>query len=183
MRAAVREILIMILLALFFFVAIRSVVHNFEVNGFSMEPTLYDGQFIVVGKAAYWLDSPQRGDIVVFDTPRLNHGIIHRIVGLPGELVEIEKGELYVDGGKLEEPYIQGHSVSVSSMKVPDGSYFIIGDNRGAASWDIVPRRDIIGKAWLCYWPISQWGLVPNHSWESESGDNGELGIRALVLR
>ncbi|MBT9159598.1 MAG: signal peptidase I [Dehalococcoidia bacterium] len=170
MKAAIREILTTVLLALLIFVAIRAVVHNFEVNGFSMEPNLHHGQFIIVSKAAYWFSNPLRGDIVVFQTGRPNHGIIHRIVGLPGELIEIRNGELYVNGEKLEEPYVRVRSVSVSPRKVPHDSYFIVGDNRAATSWDIVPRRNIIGRAWLIYWPISDWGMAPNHSWESGVG-------------
>ncbi len=183
MRAVIREIIITVLLAALFFVAIRAMVHNFEVKGSSMEPSLHNGQFIIVSKVAYWFGSPQRGDIVVFDKPTLNHGIIHRIIGLPGELIEVKKGELYVNGAKLEEPYIKGDSVSASPRKVPDGSYFIVGDNRGAASWDIVPKRDIVGKSWLSYWPISDWGLTPNYSWDSEAVADGEPGIGELILR
>ncbi len=179
MRAVVREVLMTIILALLIFVAIRAVVHNFEVKGLSMEPSLHDGQFIIVNKASYWLGTPKRGDIVVFNRPSLKHGIIHRVIGLQGELIEIKNGEPYVNGEKLGEPYIQGHSVSASPQKVPDGSYFIVGDNRTASSWDIVPRRDIIGKAWLSYWPISEWGLVPSYFWESEAEDNKESDIGA----
>jgi signal peptidase I len=178
MKAAIREILTTVLLALLFFVAIRTVVHNFEVNGFSMKPSLHDGQFIIVSKVDYWFADPQRGDIVVFETGRLNHSIIHRIVGLPGELIEMRDGVLYVNGEKWEEPYIQGHAVSASPRKVPHDSFFIVGDNRAATSWDIVPRRDIIGRAWLIYWPIRDWGRAPNHSWEPEAADKDQLGVR-----
>jgi len=178
MKAAIREILTTVLLALLFFVAIRTLAHNFEVHGFSMEPTLHDGQFIIVSRVAYWFSSPRRGDIVVFQTGRLNRGIIHRIVGLPGELIEIRDGKLYVDGEKREEPYILRHSISVPSRKVPHDHFFIIGDNRAATSWDIVSRRDIIGRAWLIYWPISDWGLVPNHSWESAAVGKEQPGVR-----
>ena len=91
------------------------------------------------------------------------------MVGLPGELVEIRKGKLYINGKKIEEPYIQGHSISVSPRKIPANCYFIIGDNRDAASWNIVRKKDIIGKAWICYWPIRDWGLVPNYSWGTKA--------------
>lgn len=165
MKGTIREIIITVLLATIFFLGIRTVVHNFEVRGFSMEPNLHDGQFIIVSKAAYWFSKPDRGDIVVFNTPRLNHGIIHRIVGLPGETIEIRAGEVYVNDTLLEERYTQGDSIAAPRQKVPEGSYFIVGDNRSAASWDIVPRKKIVGKAWLCYWPIGDWGLAPNRSW------------------
>lgn len=180
MKAVIREILTAVLLALLFFVAIRGIAHNFHIRGFSMEPNLHDGQFIIVSKVDYWFADPQRGDIVVFQTDRLNHGIIHRIVGLPGELIEIRNGLLYVNGEKWEEPYIQGHAVSVSPRKVPHDSFFIIGDNRAATSWAIVHREDIIGRAWLIYWPIGDWGWAPNHQWELEA-DKDQLGVRGRV--
>ncbi len=168
MRAALREILITVILAVVFFMAIRAFVHNYEVQGFSMEPTLHDGQYIVVNKASYWFGEPQRGNIVVFDSAQINHGIIHRVVGMPGETVEINGGHLYINGERKSEPYTEGDSISASTREIPEDSYFIIGDNRSAASWDTVSREDIIGKAWLCYWPISEIGVVPKHSWDSE---------------
>ncbi|MDY6910845.1 MAG: signal peptidase I [Chloroflexota bacterium] len=183
MKMMVREITITVLLALLIFMGIRAVVHNFEVNGNSMLPNLQNGQFIIVSKAAYWFDEPQRGDIVVFDTSRLSYGIIHRIVGLPGETIEIRKGNLYINGTKTDEPYIQKNSRSESLEKIPDGHYFIVGDNRQTSSADIVPGEDIVGKAWLRYWPVGDWGLAPNYSWESEIADDGvELVLGASAL-
>lgn len=179
MRAALREILITVLLAVVFFMAIRAFVHNYEVQGFSMEPTLDDGQYIVVNKAAYWFGEPQRGDIVVFDSSQMNHGIIHRLVGLPGETVEIDDGKLYINGERKREPYIEGNSISASTREIPEDSYFIIGDNRSAASWDVVSREDIIGKAWLCYWPPSEIGFVPNYSWELGDPTEGQASLEA----
>ncbi len=182
MRGVVREIIITVVLALLFFVAIRAVVHNFEVNGYSMEPNLHDGQFVIVSKAAYWFGDPKRGDIVVFDAPNLNHDVIHRIVGLPGESLEIKRGQLYINGEPLDEPYTQG-SNSVSLKEIPEDCYFIIGDNRGASSSHIVPKDDIVGKAWLIYWPMDDWGSVPNHSWKSENTEQEEPDTAVPVLQ
>lgn len=164
-KKAIREIIITVLLALLFFLVIRSVAHASVVNGISMEPNLHTGQRIIVIKAHYWFGDPKRGDIVVFDTPRHDHDVIHRVVGLPGELVEIKKGEVFINGQKLEEPYAHGDSVSSPLQEIPDKCYLIIGDNRNASTVDIVPSGDIIGRAWVCYWPISKLGRVPNHSW------------------
>lgn len=180
MKKVLREVLITGLLALVFFLAIRSVVHNFEVNGQSMEPSLHNGEFVIVSKAAYWFDDPKRGDIVVFDTPRLDHGIIHRIVGLPGEQVELRRGELYVNGRKAEEPYAQGHAVSWGPGILPEDNYLVVGDNRRASSVDVVPRGEIVGKAWLTYWPLDEWGRIPNHSWgQDDPAHTGEPGTLA----
>ena len=164
-KAIIREMMKTILMALILFAAIRTVVHSSEIQGISMEPNMHTEQRIIVNKATYWFGNPQRGDIVVFDTP--SKDIIHRIAGLPGEWVEIRNGKLHINGEQTEEPYIQGDSISARLQKVPDEHYFIVGDNRGASRWDIVPRGDIIGKAWVCYWPPSDWGAPPNYSQQS----------------
>ena len=182
MKSAVREIVIIVVLTFIFFIGIRAVVHNFEVKGRSMEPTLHNGQYIIVSKASYWFGDPQRGDIVVFDTVKFNHGIIHRIVGLPGELVEIKKGTLCINDQEVRETYIQGNAVTSSRKIVPDNSYFIVGDNRQAASSDIVKRENIIGKAWLSYWPISEWGLAPNYSWDLSGNSGKEVRVESVKL-
>lgn len=167
MKKIVREILLTVLLALVVFLAIRSVVHNFEVKGISMEPNLHNGQMVIVSKAAYWFADPRRGDIVVFHTPRLNYGVIHRIVGMPGEKLEIKDGVVYINDQPLDEPYVQVNHANRAPEIIPAGHYFIIGDNRPRASADIVARKDIIGKAWFCYWPPSDWGGVPNYDWDA----------------
>jgi signal peptidase I len=79
--------------------------------------------------------------------------------------VEIRGGQVYINDSILEEPYIQGDSINLAPGIVPDDSYLIVGDNRDEASSDIVPRDEIIGKAWLCYWPLSDWHLVSGHSY------------------
>lgn len=165
MKNVIREVAITVLLALVIFMAIRTVAHNFEVSGNSMEANMHDGQFVIVSKIAYWFGEPERGDIVVYYTERLHHDVIHRVVGLPGETVEIRRGEVYVDGVKIDEPYIQRSSRTVPAQTVPEGHYYIVGDNRDQASWEIVPEDDIVGKAWFIYWPLGDWGSVPNHSW------------------
>ena len=165
MKPIIREIIITVLLAVVIFMAIRTVAHNFEVSGNSMEPNLRNGEFVIVSKIAYWFGDPERGDIVVYYTDKLKHDVIHRVVGLPGETVEIKSGEVYINGDKLDEPYISKSYRAVPSHKVPEGNYYIIGDNRNIASWEIVPEEDIVGKGWVCYWPLKEWGSVPNYSW------------------
>ncbi|MCP4610393.1 MAG: hypothetical protein GY845_16910, partial [Planctomycetes bacterium] len=78
--------------------------------------------------------------------------------------------------------YLQG-SNSVSLKEIPEGNYFIIGDNRGASSSHIVSKDDIVGKAWLIYWPIDDWGFVPNHSWKSGSTEQEEPNAEVSVLQ
>ena len=165
MKDKAREIVITVLLALVIFMAIRTVAYNFEVSGQSMEPNLHNGQFVMISKIVYWFDEPERGDIVVYNSDRVGHHVIHRIVGLPGETIAVREGKIFVNGDQLEEPYIPDGSRTVRAQTVPDGNYYIIGDNRDAASWEMVPAEKIVGKAWICYWPLSEWGTVLNYHW------------------
>ncbi len=127
MTNILREILITILLALIIFLVVQFSFQSIEVNGSSMETTIEDGQRILVIKAIYWFGDPQRGDVVIFRKPESDRDIIHRVVGLQGEQVEIRSGKLYIDGTMFNEGYTQGDSISVPPQPVPDGCYFIIG--------------------------------------------------------
>ncbi|MFO8101712.1 MAG: signal peptidase I [Dehalococcoidia bacterium] len=165
MKNAIREIVITILLALVIFMAIRTVAYNFEVSGRSMEPNLHNGQFVMISKIIYWFDAPQRGDIVVYYSDMAEHHVIHRVVGLPGETVALKNGYIYINGTQLSEPYIHDESRTIPPRKVPQGEYYIVGDNRDESNWELVPEEDIVGKAWICYWPMSEWGSISNYSW------------------
>lgn len=142
-----------------------------------METSFFEGQYVLVDKLTYHFHSPQRGDVIVFHNPepeKWNLLYIKRVIGLPGETVEIREGRVYItkDGKQhvLEEskyiPLITDYQMS--PLTVPDGKYFVLGDNRNSSTdshtgWT-VPRENIIGKVWLCYWPPSEWGLSPEYS-------------------
>ena len=167
-KITILEIAGTLVLALLIFLGMHFTLESRQVFGTSMLPNLEHGQRVLVCKAAYWFGEPQRGDIVVFYDPlrpKPFQYIIHRIMGLPNEKVEIRDGQVYINDSKLEEPYIQGNSINRAPEIVPEGSYLIVGDNRYEAAADIVPRNEIIGKAWLCYWPLSAWHLVSGHSY------------------
>ncbi len=167
-RPLVREIIITIVLALAIFFAARATIQTYEVYQSSMEPGLYEGQRVVVVKAVYWFGEPQRGDVVVFSAPDgSDEEYIKRIVGLPGDTVEVVQGIVYVNGNRLDEPYVKrSFTYSLTQRTVPEDSYFVLGDNRDISNdshrgW-LLPRDNIIGKAWLITWPPSDWGMVPN---------------------
>jgi signal peptidase I len=193
LKPLLTEIMQTILLTLIIFACVRSVVQNFKVDGASMEPTLHSGQYLLINKVAYLrlegvtLDlaqqigvapddrnshfpfgGPQRGDIVVFRYPgHPDRDFIKRVIGLPGDTIQIDRGRVYINGTPLEEEYI--HSVptySLPKQMVPEGSYFVLGDNRPNSSdshiWGFVPEENLIGKAWLSYWPPGSWGPVPD---------------------
>lgn len=167
-RSLLRETLETILLTIIIFLVLNTATGRFQVRGSSMEPTLQDGQYLVIGKLTYWVHPPERGDIIVFKPPNNPaDDYIKRIVGLSGEQVEIRDGVVWVDGVLLEEPYTNPGSYS-GVWSLEDGEYFVLGDNRNNSSdshtWGVLPKDKIIGKAWLCYWPPEEWGLVAHYT-------------------
>jgi signal peptidase I len=167
-RPLVREILITIALALAIFFAARATIQTFEVNQTSMEPSFFQGQRVVVVKAVYWFGEPQRGDVVICEAPNIADELfIKRIVALPGDTVEIIHGFVYINGFRLDEPYVENHSGdSRPKLVVPTDNYYVLGDNRPVSNdsrngW-YLPRENIIGKVWLITWPPSDWGVVPS---------------------
>ena len=171
--SALREIVETILFTLLIYVLVRTFLfENYRVVGRSMEPTLENDQFLVVSKLDYRLHTPQRGDIIVFRDPRAdNRKLIKRIVGLPGDTVEITNGLVTINGQPLEEPYIESPSrYTEDPLTVPDGQYFVLGDNRNNSSdshaWGTLAGDLIVGKAWLSYWPPSMWGRIPHENYD-----------------
>lgn len=199
-RSIAWEVLQTVLLTLFIFFAVRSVVQNFRVEGSSMDPTLQTGQYLLINKVVYLrvdrlplvsllapaaaengpsyvLGGPKRGDIIVFEAPyQSDKDYIKRVIALPGETVRIDRGKVYVDGKPLDEPYVKHLAAydfppNGQPIVVPPGQYFVLGDNRPNSSdshlgW-FVPADHIVGKAWLSYWPPSQWGIVPGPAYAS----------------
>lgn len=193
MKSTVRDVVETLVLTIVIFLLVRSVVQNFKVEGRSMEPTLHNGQYLVINKATYWhLDNelistifpgalaanadrssalflfsePKRGDIIVFRYPRdPSRDFIKRIIAVPGEQVEIRQGKVYVNGLLIDEVYInESANYSWGPQRVGPGTYFVLGDNRNNSSdshvWGPVPRENIIGRAWLSYWPVDQLGFL-----------------------
>ena len=182
LRAFLREFAITLIMVGVFILIIQSLIGipPSEVVTGSMEPTLQIGQRLIISKVAYVSHEPEKGDIIVFHptTNPQNGDFIKRIIGLPGESVEIRQGTVYIheeDGDvvPLDEPYItEAARRPFDGEVIPEDEYFVMGDNRNNSSdsrtgWT-VPRQNIVGKAWLSIWPPSEWGLAPNHSFEEE---------------
>ena len=177
-RSLLRETLETILLTAIIFLILNTATGRFQVRGSSMEQTLHDGQYLVIGKLNYWIRSPQRGDVIVFQPPNNpSDDYIKRVVGLPGEQIEIQSGAILVDGLRLEEPYITDPGTYSGGWTLGDEEYFVLGDNRNNSSdshsWGVLPQENIVGRAWLCYWPPEEWGLVAHHEFP-EPDDQGE---------
>jgi signal peptidase I len=158
-----------ILLAFFFAVLIVIfIVQPVKVEGTSMQPRLADQERIFVNRFIYRLSEIQRGDVVVFWYPRdRSKSFIKRVLGVPGDEVEIRRGSVYVNGSKIDEPYLDPQFRDQDSLGrriVPPDRYFVLGDHRSSSNdsrnWGFVPRELIYGKAVFCYWPISRAGRV-----------------------
>jgi signal peptidase I len=185
LKAFLRELITTILMAGVIFLIMQSAISfpPSEVISSSMEPTLQIGQRLIISKVTYLLHKPERGDIITFRQP--NHPkqvLIKRLIGLPGESVEIKEGKVYIhkeDGSVLpldETYYVKSPSRSnYQGEKIPENEYFVMGDNRNNSSdsrtgWT-VPRKNIIGKAWITWisvFPPKGWGLAPNYSFPKE---------------
>jgi len=170
-KSALREIVETVLLTLLIFFAIRALIQNFRIEGTSMEPNLHDGQYLIINKFAYYLHPPERGDVVVFHYPRNpRRDFIKRVIGLPGETVEIREKHLYIDGEELDESYaLYTGNYSWAAQRLGEDEYFVLGDNRNSSSdshnWGPLARGAIIGKAWISYWPPKCWGPISHYSY------------------
>ena len=144
------------------------VVQPVRVEGTSMQPNLADQERIFVNKFVYHLSDIQRADVVVFWYPKdRSKSFIKRVIGLPGEVVEVRQGIVYVDGEPLHENYLLSEYVDYYSyppVKVGWDSYFVMGDHRNSSNdsrhWGCVPASSIFGKAIFRYWPVSKMGVV-----------------------
>ncbi len=159
------DLLETLILSVVLFVGINAVTARVRVDGSSMEPTLNNGEFILVNKLAYKIGKPDRGDVIVFYFPRdPNQEYIKRLVGLPGDVIRVGNGSVYVNGQKINEPYIAADPAYTGEWTVPLGHYFVLGDNRNNSydshNWGPVPADYVIGKATFVYWPFKQAGLI-----------------------
>lgn len=164
----VREVLETVIPALLIALLINVFVGQAtRVDGQSMEPSLHTDQRLVVEKVSYRFHGPRRFDIVVLKLP--DHGeelLIKRVVGLPGETVEIKEGHVYINDEPLDEPFTleETRSRRHEKITVPPLHVFVLGDNRNRSndsrSFGPVPIDDIVGRAWLSYWPPDELGLV-----------------------
>ena len=182
-----REVIEAVLLAVVVFMLLQTTVRNFKVDGSSMDPTLENGQYLLVNRLVYlriemdrfsnivpfWqaeedsvryaIHPPERGEVIVFEFPDKNESnprkdFVKRVIGLPGETIEVKDGVPFVDSVALEESYLatKDHS-NGRKVELGAGEYYVMGDNRGhsndSRSWGAVPEENLRGKVWMIYWP------------------------------
>ena len=191
MREVIRELVHTALVSLAVFLSIHFSIENFRVDGLSMTPTLIDGQHLIANKlvfshlradvltglipflpasgddsALFTFHPPERGDIIIFLHPQdLSRALVKRVIGLPGDVIEIDTGQVIRNGQHLREPYVvHSDARSFEPARVPEGSYYVLGDNRLVSSdsrhWGFVSDGHIVGKAWLSYWPSDRLGVT-----------------------
>ena len=187
MSRVAREIIEAVVLAAVVFMLLQTTVRNFKVDGSSMDPTLEDGQYLLVnrlvylrvdldrlakivpfwqagqGSSRYAIRAPERGEVIVFEFPDKNaqnprKDFVKRVIGLPGESIEMKAGTVFVNGDELDEPYLTSNDRSNARLiELGEGEYYVLGDNRAhsndSRSWGAVPEANLRGKVWMVYWP------------------------------
>ena len=152
-----------VLLALVFYFLIDLAFARVRVENISMQPTLAEGEYLIVNKLAYRFGEMHTGDVVVFHYT-VSEDYVKRLIGLPGDHIEIYDGKVFVNGIALDEPYIAAAPHYTGAWDVPAQSVFVLGDNRNQSSdshrWGFLAADQIVGKALVVYWPLSEMKLL-----------------------
>lgn len=176
-RPVWREMLDFLLLIIGIYALVNLATERAVVEGASMEPNFYTNQWVVIDRLAYTFGRPDRGDVVVLHDPE-NPAVdfIKRVVGLPGEEVTIRAGRVYINGTLLDEPYIPRFCLSGcdNTWKLDATHYFVLGDNRSNShdshAFGPLAEQLIVGKAWLRYWPLTDFGFIPGQQYAPING-------------
>jgi signal peptidase I len=182
MKGFLKELFITLGLALIIFLVLQTTIQSSIVLGSSMEPGMEDGQRLIINKAVYHFRDPARGDVIILHPPvEPSKEYVKRVIGLPGDTIEVRSGVVYVNGSPLDEPYIkETPRYFFSSFTVPTDNYFVLGDNRNYSNdshtgWTVT-SENIVGEAWLRIWPLGEWGTIRNYSLSDQltasNGDN-----------
>ena len=165
-RRIVRDVVETALFTIAIFLLVRSTIQPYRISGTSMEPNFEESQFLLVNKLAYLLEEPDRGDIVIFHHPDGSGiDVIKRVIGIPGDIIEVRQGQLFIDNLPSSEPYaVLPASYDAPPVLVGTGMLFVLGDNRADSadshSWGTLSQTNLVGKAWLSLLPLESAGLV-----------------------
>jgi signal peptidase I len=168
LRSALGEVLQTLIIAGGLFLVVNGLTARIRVESVSMQPSLYEGDYVVVNRLAYRLGEMRRGDIIVFYFPLdPERRFIKRLIGLPGDQIVVHGGQVLVNGQPLAEPYLAAPPRYEGEWRVEDGELFVLGDNRNNSAdskdWGLLPAENVIGKAILVYWPPGDSGLIPHY--------------------
>lgn len=167
-RRELKEWIKALVLALLLAGVLRTLlVQPYRVEGPSMEMSLHNTERLFINRLVYRLHPPRRGNVVVIDLPNEDITIIKRVIGLPGETIEIKGGAVYIDSERLEEPYLDQETLdTLYPVQIPEDHYFVMGDNRGnsrdsrSLTIGFVPEDRIKGQAVVVYWPPTSLRLL-----------------------
>lgn len=189
-RVLVREVFETVILALLIFLSLHISIQNYRVQGPSMQPTLMEGEYLIVNKIVYLrfnlakianiipfydreeepdrfiFHPPRHGSIVIFRSPsQPSKDFVKRVIGVPGDVVEIVQGDVYRNGALLDEPYVTSRDdASMGPVIVEADGLFVLGDNRSASNdsrdWGILPTENLIGRVELRFWPLGRCCLL-----------------------
>lgn len=160
------EITQTVMLSAVLFAAINLATTRIQVQSVSMQPTLYESDRVLVNKLAYLIGTPGRKDVIIFNPPvsNVDEPYIKRIIGLPGDVVRITNGQVYVNDLPLQETYIAAPPAYNGTWNVPPGYVFVLGDNRNNSYdshfWGVVALDSVLGKAEFVFWPFSHLKLL-----------------------
>jgi signal peptidase I len=170
-----REFVEIIVIAGGLFLAVNAASARVRVESISMEPNLYEGQFVVVNRLAYRWANPERGDIIVFYFPNNPaKRYIKRVIGIGGDQISASNGSVFVNGILLDEPYLASRPNYDGEWTVGPGELFVLGDNRNnsndSKNWGTLELDAVIGKAIFIYWPLGDFGLIPHYDLLNNDG-------------
>ena len=174
-RRVMIELVQTVLMVIGIYTVVNLAIPRYAVEGKSMQPS-FNGEGserVIVSRLDYVLSDPKRGDIIVLNNPQGEDRYIKRIVGLPGEIVTMEDGQVYINGTILEEPYIMElcnrSRCNDREWLLGEDEYFVLGDNRNnchdSVAFGAIPRSLIVGRAWIRYWPPSEWAIFEHHNY------------------
>ena len=164
----------MVLVAVAFLV-VNALIGRFRIEQVSMLPNLHEGEYVIVDKVSYAFRQPERGEIVVLKNPNPGQpDLIKRVIGLPGETIEVSGGQVHVNGQPLTEPYLaQPMGGDSPATQLQAGQYFVMGDNRNNSEdsrrFGARPTDDIVGRAWIIYWPPADWQVISRPSYAASA--------------
>jgi signal peptidase I len=181
LKKILRDVGITILIAIAIFAFLRVSFQGYMVRGSCMLPGIENQDWVMVSKAAYFFSDPQHGDIIILKPPiSASHPFIKRVIAVPGDTIEVKDGKVYLNDIALTEPYVSDPPrYTLPAREIPEGEYFVLGDNRNSADdshvWGTVPGENILGKAWFIYWPLERWGGAGNYNYPELASEQEEI--------
>jgi signal peptidase I len=173
MQISAKDVLGAVVFLIIIAILLNLVLVAYNMGDESMKPELRIGDQLLINKMAYNFGSPGVGDIVLFNSPEGNTDQIKRVIGLPGDVIEVKNNLVYVNDVPLNEPYVRNAgSYSLDAFPVPPSTCFVLEDNRDtrikSSPGTLIPLKNVVGKVWMTAWPPDRWGSVASFTQASQ---------------